>query len=245
MPTAKKYTARSLGGACLLWFLLGGALGLMMGIIFLMEGYEDNTQAFKAKRSVKDFVSIGQRCRIEAIDYHASTSVSSTYGCDEYWTYDFVVLESEGVIDAEIDAGDLGLRTVSEHRPACATKSCSDCSASNGKYALNDGKPVEDGHFATGCWLFTPKRDGAEASSFWSCSTGGYNDTSCYLLNDPKEILNAHLKQPRKYVIAGWALIAGSIFLAVPFLYFCGKEEQWQRPEGTGEATSQQEDEDY
>ena len=183
---------------------------------FLLLGLGYSSDAYKARNTAEDFVSIGKRCRIEDIAYQAITSERSTdggkaYSCDEFWDYDFVVLETEGVLEAEVDADFFGLHTVSEHRPSCGNNACSECSALVGKYALNEGQPIRNGYFAAECWRL---QDGVEANSFWGCEPY-YNDTSCYAISNPNEILNAHIKEPRKVVIAGWVFFGVAMFMFV------------------------------
>lgn len=188
---------------------------LIFSIQYLVEGYHNpNLKAAKGA-TPNDFISFGNKCRIEGIDYRAITEsrvvktdsgTKRVYSCAEKWQYDFVVLEYEGVLDAEVDADYFGLRSVTEQRPACDRTGCGDCDHCLGRYALDDGQPIKNGYFVTECWTL---KDGVAAHPFWNCSqTTIVNDTACYLVSDPIEILNAHLNTPRREIMIGWILFA-------------------------------------
>ena len=154
-----------------------------------------------------DFVAVGRRCRIEGIDYHAITGVTSkTYHCDERWDYTFVVLEAEDVLDAETEADYFGLRSITEERLACKQKSCERCNRLLGKDHLYNGQPIVGGYYATECWAL---KEGVVANQFWSCSESNIaNDSACYLLSDPKEFLKDKLKYVNRSIMIGWILFA-------------------------------------
>ena len=141
-------------------FCLVSPMLILVSIFLLAGGYKAAKVANGA--TAGDFVSVGRQCRIEGINYQATTGVTSTsdgekYHCDEIWRYTFVVLDVEDVLDVETEADYFGLRSIREERLACERKSCERCNRLWGKDHLYNGQPIVDGYYATECWVLEEK----------------------------------------------------------------------------------------
>lgn len=210
---------------------------LIGAAVLLSRGYGDPTLMAARGATPDDFMSVGNKCLIEGIDYQNiskkigdSSPVSGSglpiYSCEESWQYDFAVLENYDPTD-DADA-DYVMRSVTEHRTACDGLSCLLCADVLGKYALNHGEPITNGNFTTECWVL---KDGVRRPHpFWNCRAARINngsrfDTACYLMSNPGETLNDQLKTPRRDIKVGWALFATGALALILWLvllsYLC------------------------
>lgn len=136
-----------------------------------------------------------------------------------------------------------------ETNQACNYQPCTRCFNLEGKFASNSRSYTTDGDtFVVDCWQ-SPSKDIIDISikiqdPFWECSekitnipqdeevemngfeTQQEQEETCYLLRDPRKIINDYYKTQKRFLLIGWILFVPvtsmfSVYACAKTLYKC------------------------